>query len=191
MFVKKDNEYSDSLSVFTLFHELAHILLHKKTIIDTNEIVFSEKRIEREANQLAANILVTEKMLNLIEFGRKPENIEDYVYWLKPITERLSVSPDVVLLRLMEYDLISQVEYDSFRAYRKEQYDKNRKLAFKEQKGIPRKRYLEPKQMFGEGYVRVIMDALHHKLVTINKASNYLDGIKVKNIKEIERSIYG
>ena len=45
--------------------------------------------------------------------------------------------------------------------------------------------------MFGEGYVRVIMDALHHKLVTINKASNYLDGIKVKNIKEIERSIYG
>lgn len=191
IFVKKDNEYSDSLSVFTLFHELAHILLHKKTIIDTNEIIFSEKRIEREANQLAANILVTEKMLNLIEFDRKPENIEDYVYWLKPITERLSVSPDVVLLRLMEYDLISQVEYDSFRAYRKEQYDRNRKLAFKEQKGIPRKRYLEPKQMFGEGYVRVIMDALHNKLVTINKASNYLDGIKVKNIKEIERSIYG
>ncbi len=91
----------------------------------------------------------------------------------------------------MEYDLISQVEYDSFRAYRKEQYDKNRKLAFKEQKVIPRKRYLEPKQMFGEGYVRVIMDALHNQLVTINKASNYLDGIKVKNIKEIERSIYG
>lgn len=190
IFVKKDNQYSESLSVFTLFHELAHILLHKKTIIDTNEIITSDKGIEREANQLAANILVTESTLRLIEFSKKPERIEDYTYWLQPITERLSVSPDVVLLRLMDYDLISQNEFDNFRAYRKEKFEKDRKLSSKEQSGR-RYRSLEPQHMFGDGYVRVIMDALHNKLVTINKASNYLDGIKVKNIKEIERSIYG
>ena len=135
IFVKKDNQYSESLSVFTLFHELAHILLHKKTIIDTNEIITSDKGIEREANQLAANILVTESSLKLIEFSEKPERIEDYAYWLHPITERLSVSPDVVLLRLMEYDLISQNEFDNFRAYRKEKFEKDRRLVSKEQSG--------------------------------------------------------
>ena len=182
---------SDSLSVFTLFHELAHILLHKQTIIDTNEIIYSKKQIEREANLLAANILVSENMLNEIDINAKPDEVDGFVNWLKPITERLSVSPDVVLIRLMEYDLITQSEYEDFRMYRKEEHEKIKKHKVKDKEGIARRRYLEPKQMFGEGYVRVVMEALQNKLVTLNKASNYLDGIKIKNIKEIERSIYG
>ncbi|MDX7904786.1 ImmA/IrrE family metallo-endopeptidase [Acinetobacter baumannii] len=191
IFVKKDNEFSDSLSIFTLFHELAHILCHKQTIIDTNEIIYSDKKIEREANLLAANILVSDTMLKLINFNEKPEDVTGYINWVKPIMDKASVSPDVVLLRLMEYDLISHNEYEEFRVYRKEQHEKNKKTYGAESKNIARKRYLEPKQMFGEGYVRVVIDALNNKLVTFNKASNYLDGIKVKNIKEIERSIYG
>ena len=191
IFIKKDNEFSDSLSVFTLFHELAHILLHKQTIIDTNEIIYSKKQIEREANLLAANILVSENMLNEIDINAKPDEVDGFVNWLKPITERLSVSTDVVLIRLMEYDLITQSEYEDFRMYRKEEHEKIKKHKVKDKEGIARRRYLEPILMFGEVYVRVVMYALHNKLVTLNKASNYLDGIKIKNIKEIERSIYG
>ncbi|NUF17380.1 ImmA/IrrE family metallo-endopeptidase, partial [Acinetobacter lactucae] len=156
IFVKKDNEFSDSLSVFTLFHELAHILCHKQTIIDTNEIIYSDKKIEREANLLAANILVSDTMLKLINFNEKPEDVTGYINWVKPIMDKASVSPDVVLLRLMEYDLISHNEYDEFRVYRKEQHEKNKKTYGAESKNIARKRYLEPKQMFGEGYVRVV-----------------------------------
>ncbi|AXQ23353.1 ImmA/IrrE family metallo-endopeptidase [Acinetobacter wuhouensis] len=191
IFIKKDNEFSDSLSVFTLFHELAHILLHKKTIIDTNEIIYSDKRIEREANLLAANILVSDNVLKQLDIKEKPEEVERFAQWLKPITDKLSVSPDVILLRLKEFNLISQFEYDSFRLYRKEEFERNRFSIVKEQKGIPRRRSLEPKQIFGDGYVRVVIEALHSKLVTLNKASNYLDGVKIKNIQEIERSIYG
>lgn len=191
IFVKKDNENSDNQSVFTLMHELAHILIHKKTIIDSTDVITSDIRIEKEANEFASNILVTSSMLDTIDDDLKPDNVQYYRDWVKNITSKYSVSTDVVLLRLLKNGRVSQREYNEYREYCAKERDFYFSLPVARDQNIPRRRYLEPKQIFGESYVRVILDALQNNIVTLSKASNYLDGLKIKSIKELERSIYG
>ena len=41
--------------------------------------------------------------------------------------------------------------------------------------------------MFGDAYVRTVLDAIHAGEITLTKASNYLDSIKVTAIHELEQ----
>ena len=43
--------------------------------------------------------------------------------------------------------------------------------------------------MFGERYVGTVLSAHHAGLVTLNKVSNYLDHLKISDLKKLERSL--
>ena len=47
----------------------------------------------------------------------------------------------------------------------------------------------DPRDMFGERYVGTVLSAHHAGLVTLNKVSNYLDHLKISDIKKLERSL--
>ena len=47
-------------------------------------------------------------------------------------------------------------------------------------------RYREPKHVFGDTFVRTVLDALNARHITIAKASSYLDSLKIKDLHQLE-----
>ena len=52
--------------------------------------------------------------------------------------------------------------------------------------GSRKYRYREPKHIFGDPFVRTVLDAVNARHVTLAKASSYLDGLKIKDLHQLE-----
>ena len=170
---------------FTLMHELAHLLLHKKSVIDDEEDFFSYQGKERAANQLAGNVLVPDPFLIQIDLNHFPyREVSGYDDFLKRHCEQWCVSSEVILRRLLDSDLLPLERYQAYRAW---------KLALpvpKPQPGGVRYRYREPIRIFGEPFVRTVLEALHGKKITLAKASSYLDNLKISDIHQLETRVH-
>lgn len=165
---------------FTLIHELAHILIHRKSMVDEEKDLFSHAGKERAANQFAANLLVPLAFLNSIEMSQKPDEPELIDDWLRPYRNRWGVSTEALLLRLLSVGRLEQSEYDNYKAWHQA------RPAIDEPRGTRLYRHREPRNVFGDPYVRSVLDALDQEKITLNKASKFLDGLKVTDIRKLE-----
>lgn len=94
---------ADTLSgrTFTLAHELAHIWLGKSGVTDANLARYSDEKIERWCNQVAAELLVP--MANLKE-NYNPDNTLEME--LNRLARTFKVSTLVILRRLFDSEFI-------------------------------------------------------------------------------------
>ena len=171
---------------FTLMHELGHLLLHKASSIDDEHDLHSREGLEREANQFAGHLLVPDALLNSIRDADRPTNAADFDDWLALERKAWGVSGEVILLRLLEVDRLSRRDYAAYLTWR------NQPIVAKEKSGGSRAyRHREPKQMFGDTFVRTVLDALSARHITLAKASSYLDNLKIKDLHLLERYYAG
>lgn len=179
--VKKDTW--DSVQSFTLMHELGHILLHKESSIDDEQDMRSYQGHEREANAFAGLLLVPDRILELIRDVDRPEEVSQFEQWLKPFTQRLGISTEVVLRRLLDAGRLSQEAYSGYRNWR------DGRAKDESSGGIRLYRYREPKHIFGGAFIHTVLDSLQARNITLTKASRYLDGIKISDLHELEKHI--
>lgn len=174
----------DSLAkqAFTLMHELAHVILHQSSFIDEESDLWSYHGKEREANQFASFVLVPDAFVNTVLEGGIPEDYRNFDEWLMPYRKLWGVSSYVILLRLVNSGRLDQHHYDAYRAWREEQPET------KKDTGRRQYRYREPRAIFGEPYVRTVLDALSNRRISLVTASNYLDNLKISDLQELERS---
>ncbi len=177
--VKK--QYWETLQTFTLMHELGHILMHKTSSIDDDSDFHHSSGSEREANEFAGCLLVPDSFLDSINDKNKPQDVSEFDEWLSLHRKRWGVSGEVILRRLLDAGRISGDDYGAYRAWRS-----NLKLPESEGGGSRGYRYREPKHIFGDGFVKVVLDSLTAKNISLSKASSYLDGIKVKDIHDLK-----
>lgn len=179
IFVKK--QYFETLQTFTLMHELSHVLVHKISSIDDDGDLHHSNGLEREANEFAGLILVPDEFLAKIRIQDKPESADEYDYWLEPQRKAWGVSGEVIVRRLLDEGLLRAGEYEDYRRYRA-------RLRIPEQDagGTRMYRHREPKHIFGDRFVRVVLDSLNAKNISLAKASSYLDGIKTKDIDSLK-----
>jgi Zn-dependent peptidase ImmA (M78 family) len=161
-------------------HELAHILLHRASVIDDESDFASRIGQERAANEFAANVLLPDSFLLRIDLERKPGDVGAYDDWLSAYRRQWGVSSEVILIRLVSRGRISQQEYDEYKAW-----------VFSRQEvevaeGVRMYRHREPRNIFGDRYVRSVLEALDQQRITINKASKFLDGLKLSDIRKLE-----
>src|SRR5206468_2122277 len=104
--------------VFTLFHELAHLILHRESFIDEQMDLVNQAAREREANSFAGHLLVPDTILERAPTARKPDNPADYDEWLHDLRTSLSVSSEVILRRMLDAARISNAEYQAYRAWK-------------------------------------------------------------------------
>jgi hypothetical protein len=57
--------------------------------------------------------------------------------------------------------------------------------------GSRKYRHREPKHVFGDTFVRTVLDALNARHITLAKASSYLDSLKIKDLHQLERYYAG
>jgi Zn-dependent peptidase ImmA (M78 family) len=170
----------ESRQAFTLFHELAHILLHKESVIDDETDLAASTGKEREANRFAACVLVPDALLRAIDTSTFPSDVSLLDNWLKPIKSASGASTEVVLLRLVEAERLKHSVYERFKEWQSSQQ-------FEEDDGGARLyRYREPRHILGDSYVRAVLTALEQRRITLTKASKFLDGLKVSDLHKLE-----
>ena len=181
--VKKLN--AETRQAFTLMHELGHLLLHRESSIDDEDDMYSHTGIERDANSFAGHLLVPDDFLRQIRDEERPEEVSLFDNWLQPQRRAWGVSGEVILRRLMDSQRLSNAKYVAYRAWRealpKPEPERAARLY----------RHREPKHIFGETFVRAVLDALSGRRITLSKASKYLDGLKLNDLHELERHYAG
>jgi Zn-dependent peptidase ImmA (M78 family) len=181
--IKKQS--SEPQQSFTLMHELSHLLLHKASSIDDEHDLRSHQGRERDANAFAGHLLVPNDFLEDIRDTGRPYEVSQYDEWLTRQRKTWGVSAEVILRRLLDAGRLPQSQYTAYRQWRA-------KLPILEaESGTRMYRYREPKHVFGDTFVRTVLDALNARHITLAKASTYLDSLKIKDLHQLENLYAG
>jgi len=175
--VKK--QASERRQTFTLMHELGHLLLHRSSSIDDDFDLNSHEGRERDANFFAGNLLVPANFLESINDAERPEEVSQFDLWLDRQCKAWGVSCEVILRRLLDAGRLPQSEYSAYREW-------HETVVVPQKEGGSRAyRHREPMHVFGDTYVRTVLEALNARQITLTKASSYLDSIKI-NLHSLE-----
>ena len=170
---------------FTLMHELGHLLLQRASSIDDESDMHSHRGLERGANAFAGHVLVPDEFLARIDDTNRPADVAEYDTWLDRERKAWGVSGEVILRRLLDNGRLPQRQYAAYREWRSN-------LVFPEgDSGSRAYRYREPKHIFGDTFVRTVLNALNGRHITLAKASSYLDGLKLNDLHQLERHYAG
>ncbi len=182
--IKKQPPAYESRQVFTLMHELGHILLHKQSFMDEESDLVFDQGNEREANEFAGSLLVPTQFLQQIRDETRPADVKHFDEWLAPFRRQWGVSGEVILRRLLDAGRLPQVAYEKYRRLPRPPVQDN-------EGGTRQYRYREPVHIFGAPFVQTVLDALNATKISLYKASNYLDNLKIKDMHELERHYGG
>jgi Zn-dependent peptidase ImmA (M78 family)/AraC-like DNA-binding protein len=182
--VKKSR--AETQQTFTLMHELGHLIMHRASSIDDEADMHSRVGREREANAFAGHLLVPDAFLAQILDNERPAAVAHFDTWLAPYRQRWGVSGEVILRRLLDAGRLQQERYMAYRAHVHEL-----PLGDDEATGSRAYRHREPKHIFGDGFVRTVLDALNARRITATKACSYLDGLKLADLRSLERHVAG
>lgn len=175
----------ESQQAFTVMHELGHLLLHKTSSIDDQRDLESREGREREANAFAGQLLVPDAFLARIHDSERPGQVSLYDEWLERPRQAWGVSGEVILRRLLDAGRLPQLQYTAYRQWRKES------ARPQNDRGSRQYRHREPRHVFGDTFVRTVLDALNARHVTLAKASSYLDSLKIKDLHRLEQYYAG
>jgi len=178
---------SEAPQTFTLMHELGHLLLHKASWIDDEADLRASQGREQEANQFAGLVLVPDAFLTTIQDAQRPAAVSGFNEWLAPQRKAWGVSTEVIVRRLLATGRLSQATYQAYRAWSLEAGPQKKK----DEGGSRMYRHREPRHIFGDRYVRTVLNSLSARRISLSKASSYLDGLKIADVHELERHLAG
>lgn len=178
--VRKTN--SEARQSFTLMHELAHLILHGASSIDTLDTFRARGAgIEAEANIFAGLVLINDEELSKANYKQLPsKDVSEYDDLLKAVTSMYGVSTEVVLRRLVDTGKLHKQYYAAYRAW------KDTLPVSEESKGSRLYRHREPSHLFGRPFVASVLNALSRDEISLSKASSFLDNISLKDIHKLE-----
>ncbi len=170
---QKDSYYA---RVLTLIHELAHIILNKSGLCDSNEQIGQMTSIEAKCNAVASLTIVPKE-----EFNEQIKNFKEIEKEITLVLDTLSkyfkVSWSVILIRLKEEGLITQKLF-------MEKINKQliRKKKDKTSGGNYNRLLLSSTSTT---YYRMVLKALKSDKITFYDAMNYLH-VSFKVMKNLE-----
>ena len=153
-----NSNHSYTGRIFTIFHELAHIIRHQSGICLYEKATEKQKE-EWECNQLAGKFLA-------------PDNLIEQMSDLKEITTfatKLKVSREVYLRRLKEEKKITDLNFYTLLDKIKSTYKKDKKKT-----GFV-KPIVKSKASRGETFFNMVVEALYNNQISYSKASSALD----------------
>lgn len=177
--------------IFTLIHELVHIILNNSALCDLKW----KDETEIFCNKVAGEVLVPKKDLLEDNIVVSHEGVEWDDEELKRISNKFKVSKEVILRRLLIFKRTSNNFYNNKKKewdekFRMEKERKKREL--KESKKEIRR--AQPPLIIkynGHSFTNLVLSAYENGNLTSIEFSNYLGGIKLKHIIGISEKIHG
>lgn len=178
-----NNSTTKTRQIFSLLHELAHILLGVNGIskFDTSYIERlpnAEKQLERFCNQIAAEVLIPSA-----DFAQQikslPQNVEQTSEeQFAMLANRYGVSREAVLRRLLDQTLVSQTFYE-----KKAKFWSSQKKA-----GSGGNWYLNQGAYLSDRFAKEVVSKHYKHQITLEQAADYL-GIKPKSFAGFEERV--
>lgn len=183
-----DNEFpliivnsSDSVysKIFSLFHELTHILLETDDVFkEVEPDYYSNDPIEMFCNKVASEILVpTDEFIKMFSnFGINQIKAE-----IKEIASNYCVSNEVIFRKFLDMGKINNKEYMTL----KTEWDN----AFKQRKKSGGDFYRNKVSALGKGYIKKVIYEYDNGNINDIQVSEYL-GIKYSQLSKIQTEVY-
>jgi Zn-dependent peptidase ImmA (M78 family)/transcriptional regulator with XRE-family HTH domain len=184
---------SQKARIFTLLHEVAHILLDIGGICDFDEGGQSDSaRSETYCNQVAGATIFPMEALLKSDIVR--HHSRGQAEWTDQELEALSIqfggSRESALIRLATLKLTSQAFCDA----RRERFHLEYKRAEAERKAQPEKGFVPPHQLAllsaGPMFVSLVVENFNRERITTSDFSDYLQ-IRAKHIAEVQQTYAG
>jgi Zn-dependent peptidase ImmA (M78 family)/transcriptional regulator with XRE-family HTH domain len=180
-----NNTTAKARQIFSLFHELAHVLLHVSSISKFDESIIerlpqSERQIEQFCNALAAECLMP-----ISDFSKQVEGIARFDDpSIEELANRYHVSREAVLRRILDLDLVTQQYYEQ----KARQWAQEAEDALTSSKGG--NYYATQATYLGESYVRLVFGKYYRGQITLEQVADYL-GVRTKSVAGIEELVIG
>lgn len=179
--------------IFTLLHELVHVLQHSGAVCDLElrgsrvPRVEANARVERFCDHVAAATLMPrQRVLNDRRVSRSSSSTTWTDTEIKQLADEFGVSREAVLLRLVELGYATWDFYFNKRPIFLQAYDvaqdRNR-----DKKGGPTY-YRMKVRNFGRRYISAVIDAYHSQDITGSDLSDYLD-MKATQLPRLEAEL--
>lgn len=174
-----NNSTAAARQVFTLFHELAHILLHISgvTKLDDeyiNVLADEEKRIELFCNRFAAEVLVPEEDFQ-IRVGQLPPDLD----LVNDLAQVYKVSRETVLRRFLDRGRIPSSVYEELTEKWNKEFESR-------SKGSGGDYYATRASYLGDKYMGLAFGRYHQGVVSEQRLAEML-GVKARNIPNLEQ----
>ena len=182
-----NNSMVKNRQIFTLFHELGH-LLYETSGIDKikddfiNTLPKKDKDIEVLCNGLAAEILVPSE-----EFDKAIKNLKIDEDEISKLSGIYKVSREVILRKLLDRKIVTQTTYEKLTSKWIEEVKK-----FKEDRkenSTGGNYYYTQITYLGDKYLDVAFDAYYKKAISEVQLADYLN-VKIDSLPSLELSLH-
>ena len=176
-----NNSMPKSRQIFTIFHEVAHLLFKAGGVDILDESFFNRLHadyytIEQKCNEFAGEFLLPDAVFldGYTEFNE--ENVTD-------MADVFKVSREVILRKYLNHNLISSRMYKKYKEeWIKEYLDLRHENKGKKTGGD---HYLTKKQYLGDYYIKLAFSHYYQEKISIETLAGYL-GEKVGNVPTFE-----
>jgi Zn-dependent peptidase ImmA (M78 family) len=165
--------------IFSLFHELTHLMLGESAICDLDE----DNSKEKFCNAVAGEFLVPSEDLknNTIVMNHSKEWNDKELF---DLSHEYGVSNEVSLLRLLFIKKTTQDFYN----YKKREWDE--KFGKKSNGGSGGSPVLNQVKYNGKMYSRLVFSAFENKIIEPGEFSDYM-GLRLKHLGNLEEYLFG
>lgn len=178
-----NNSTTKTRQIFSLLHELAHLLLNVNGISKfeasyVSRLPMVERKIEQFCNKIAAEILIpsADFVQQIAAFPRNAESAEEHLF--AKLANRYGVSREAVLRRLLDMERVSQAFYEQ-----KAKFWASQKKAV-----AGGDWYASQNTYLSERFAREVIGRHYRNQISVEQASEFL-GIKAKNFSGLEQRI--
>ncbi|HZP79062.1 MAG TPA: XRE family transcriptional regulator [Pseudolabrys sp.] len=178
--------------IFTLLHELGHILLGQSVLENSIEpgdaLPAPDRAMERFCNQVAAAALMPrdDLLAERLLATKTPLRSEWSNEEIETLARRYGVSREALLVRLIELRQITNAFFQGKRA----EYARQREAESGEAVGGFAPYRYQVLGYIGRGFARLVLQGYHNNQLTLSSVSGYL-GIQAKYVPPIERVAFG
>lgn len=172
-----NNSTAKTRQIFSLFHELAHLLLNVNAIskFDDSYIQYlpqKEKRIEQFCNALAAEFLIPSA-----DFSAQLESLTEINDpSINDLARRYHVSREAILRRILDRGLVQQTYYEA----------KVKQWAEETENGGSGGDYYATQSTYlGERYLQLVFSKHYQGRLTLEQVADYL-GVRAKSVAGLE-----
>lgn len=181
-----NNSTAKVRQIFTIFHELAHILLQVSDITKLddsyiNYLEYNSKKIEVFCNQFAGEFLVPTDSL-FESWENYTDNYNEQL--ISELAQKYTISREIILRKLLDNNLITQTDYETQVKSWQDQYVKTQQSQSDKKGGgnysATQATYL------GDNYLRLVFNKYYQGKFGMESLADYLN-IKPKNVPKLEQ----
>jgi len=178
-----NNSTTKTRQIFSLLHELAHLLLHQNSLSKfdksyVSDLSSDQQRIEVFCNALAAEVLIPSSDFEYESSGL-PYNLdkaEDRVF--ERLAARYSVSREAILRRFLDSGRVSQRHYLS----KRDEWNSQKK------KSSGGNYYATTNAYLSQTFAQAVVGLHYQNRISLSQAADYL-GVKAKSFTGIEQLV--